>query len=98
MGINTNLADANGIEITLEIFQDAACDFLIHPSTEENKTLLNDIGTALFWIHCQQKHKDVDLDCVLLRSRALERQFRDIGEAIIRNVLANGGKLSKEFS
>ena len=98
MGINTNLADANGIEITLEIFQDAACDFLIHPSTEENKTLLNDIGTALFWIHSHQNHTGKELDDVLMRSRALERQFRDIGEQVIRNVLANGGKLSKEFS
>ena len=98
MGLETKLADGNGIVITTEILADNPGDFLLDPEPEKNQELLDSIGTALFWIHSAQNHTNKDLDDVLLRSKALQRELRDIGEAIMRNVLANGGKLSKEFA
>ena len=93
MGINTVLASSNGEEVTINKFADMGDDYVMPSTIQGTEDLLSEIGTALFWIHSMTRHTNHELDSVLLRSKNMERCFRDIGEMVTRAVIENGGQL-----
>ena len=93
MGINTLLASSNGEEVTINKFADMGDDYVMPSTIQGTEDLLGEIGTALFWIHSMTRHTNNELESVVLRSKSLERSFRDIGELVMRAVIENGGQL-----
>ena len=93
MGINTVLASSTGAEISLKKFAEVGSDYIMPNTIADTEDLLDEIGTALFWIHSTANHSNRDTESTFLRSKNLERSLRDIGEIVIRSVIANGGQL-----
>ena len=93
MSISTRLADYLGKEITLNHFIDFGGDYVLGDTVGSNESMLDEIGTALFWLHASQTHTGREPKDILLRSRALERSLRDIGMLVLKNVLEAKGRL-----